>query len=96
MTWQMHAGRDERNGGFVHFGHPHYVQAYGHDEVVPVTLTENPDGPYYGYIYTDKPERGPVMIQQFEVLFSMQFTYGPEAEVEAGKGRIVRLAVTES
>lgn len=89
----MYAGRDEHNGGYKNFGHPRYVQAYGHDEVVPVTLTETADGPYYGWLRADGDE--PCMIQQREKLFDMQFPYGVDAEVKAGKGRVVRLAVAE-
>lgn len=104
-TWQMYAGRDTHNGGYKNFGHPRYVEMYGHTEIVPVTLTEDPDGPYYGWMGSESIVAGkvwseadtePQMIQQFEGLFAMQFTYGVEAEVKAGKGRVVRLSVAET
>jgi hypothetical protein len=92
-TWKMHAGRDPRNGGFRNFGHPRYVEMYGNAEVIPILLTEDPDGPYYGWIDADRTE--PTMIQQHEGMFSMQFPYGPDAEVKAGRGRVVRLTAAE-
>lgn len=103
-TWEMHAGRDEHNGGFRNIGHPSYVKSYGHTEAVQVLVSEDPDGPYWGWLRFASEANGrawrpadeaPVMIQRHEGVFSMQFTYGPEAEVKAGKGRIVHLKITE-
>lgn len=92
----MHAGRDQHHGGFRNIGHSRYVQAYGHDEIVPVTVTVDPDGPYWGWIGSGREETGPTMIQQHEGIFSMQFPYGPAAEEKAGKGRVVRLSIAET
>ena len=89
----MFAGRDKRNDGFCNLGHARYVEMYGHSEIVPVTLTEDPNGPYYGWIDAERTE--PTMIQRHEGMFSMQFPYGAEAEANAGRGRIVRLQVQE-
>ena len=66
------------------------VREYGGDPV-PVTVIEDAEGDYYGWIATGQD--APVMIQPSPALFSMQFPYGPKAEVEAGRGKIVRLRV---
>lgn len=98
-SWEMYAGRDQHNGGFKNFGGVGYVMAYGHAEPVQVVVSEEPEGTYYGWIDARRAAAGddtPAMIQQFSGLFAMQFTYGPEAEVNAGRGRIVRLAVKEA
>ena len=67
------------------------MRAHG-QEPEPVLLVEDPDGPYYGWLYgSDRPGRGPVMVQPHPGLFEMQFPYGSAAEVERGAGRVVRL-----
>lgn len=43
----------------------------------------------------DEARDEPQMVYPRESLFSMCFPYGVQAEVDAGKGRVVRLAVTE-
>mgnify|MGYP003394149107 CR=1 FL=1 len=67
---------------------------------VEVTVTEDPDGPYWGWL--DDPDGGhwkpndyPEFIWHEKMAFDMCFAYGPEAEVKAGKGRIVRLRIEE-
>lgn len=99
MTWQMFAGRDERNGGFRNIGHRRYVEMYGHDPVA-VTVTEDPDGPYFGWLRAatswSEAVTEPSMIQQHEGIFGMQFPYGYEAEVKAGRGRVVKLSIVQA
>lgn len=84
----MHAGHAGTE--YRHLGDPRYVRHYGH-EPVPVDVTETPDGDYYGWIRTggDAPE----MVWRGWARFVIQFTYGPRAEQDTGKGRIVRLAI---
>lgn len=89
MTWQMYAGRVD--GGFRHFGSRWYVEAYGHTEVVAVELHESPEGAYWGWL--DPGAREPEMIWSDRLLFDACFTYGPDAEQERGRGRILRLDV---
>lgn len=97
--WVMWAGIDGSRDFYQHFGDRRYTRAHG-VEPVSVVVRESEDGSYWGWI--DSPETqarhrhpfdGPVMIQPHLSLFQMQFPYGPQAEVEAGKGRIVRLSV---
>ena len=64
--------------------------------VVQVRLTEDPAGQYWGWLHFDLPGRdAPTMVQPHKGMFKMQFPYGPQAEEEAGKGRTVRLTVSE-
>ena len=101
-SWRMFAGRvtDSRVGrDFMNFGDERTVRMYG-VEPVPVELTEDPDGDYYGWIHADRSgERfAPrytgevVMVQPHKGMFTMQFPYGPEAEARDGRGEIVRMS----
>src|SRR5688500_4768040 len=84
--WRMHAGW--RGDAFCNFGDPWYVRMYGHDPV-EVELTENPDGSYWGFLYTEDRGCGPVMIQPCRSLFLVQFPYGPEQAIR--QGEVVRM-----
>ncbi len=91
-SWNMHAHRVD--GRYEHCGDLRSVQ---HRRlcapIVQVEVTEDPDGPYYGYIRTGSTT--PIMIQSRWSAFQMQFTYNVEPEVETGQGRVVRLQVRE-
>lgn len=98
-TWRMFAGRPTRvieGREFLNFGDRRYVEMHGRTPV-EVELTEDPEGDYLGWIRTPDPnlprrnEGVPTMIQPHPSLFRMQFPYGPDAEVEAGRGEIVRM-----
>lgn len=94
--WAMYAQRQEHvvdGREFMEFGAEQWVRmCYGGD-VRPVILTEDPDGMYWGWIDADDPDQEPTMVQPHEGMFSMQFPYGPQAEVNRGQGEIVRLRV---
>jgi hypothetical protein len=99
-SWRMFAGRPDHSvegREFLNFGDCWYVRLYGH-EPVAVELTEDPEGIYYGWIEAEGSERDsrfkgvPEMIQPHEGMFSMQFAYGPQAEVDRGRGEIVRMS----
>lgn len=97
-SWQMHAVR-LRDGLLHYVGSRRFVEFHGLPEpIVEVEVAEVPDGDvsatHWAWLPSGKTE--PVMIYPREVLFTMCFPYGPKAEAEAGKGRIVRLAVTEA
>lgn len=96
-TWNMHAVR-------LGDGLLHYVEVDRRSTamcgVAPILEVEarlvaddDPAATHWAWINTG--ESDPRMIYPAWVLFSICFPYGPKAEVESGKGRIVRLAVTE-
>ena len=98
-AWPMWA--HDRNGQYQHVGEKRWVEIHGlPDPVVPVTVTEvaddAPDGTHWGWIWADRElDHGqPCMIWAFRGAFDAQFPYGPDAEVKAGKGRVVRLRIT--
>ena len=91
--WRMWAVRDSADT-FSYPGHRRYAAAHATqgEPVVAVIVSEDPDGPYWGWIHTDGDE--PQMIYRHGVAFRMCFPYGPQAEQDAGRGRIVHLTVT--
>jgi len=95
--WRMWAHRYD-SGDLHNLGSRRYVEAHGVPKpIVEVNVTEvaddDPAATHWGWMRPTDTE--PVMIYPREVLFSMCFHYGVQAEVNAGKGRVVRLAVTE-
>lgn len=102
-TWPMWAldrqlhGRQE----YQNIGEHWWVEIHGFpDPIVPVTVAEvaqdSPEGTHWGWIDTEGRQAGiPVMIWAFRGALDAQFPYGPEAEERAGKGRVVRLRITE-
>lgn len=97
-TWPMWA--HDCDGEYQHIGDKWWVEIHGlPDPVVPVAVTEveadSPDGTHWGWIDASGCDDGkPVMIWAFRGAFDAQFPYGPRAEVEAGRGRVVRLRIT--
>jgi hypothetical protein len=92
-VWIKHEGR------FVfHHARPGkwWVELHGLDSpIVRVRAVETPEGEYYGWIGAKSPDEPPCMIWPHRGLFSMCFPYGPDAEVKAGRGEIVRMEITE-
>jgi len=97
-TWRMRASASARSGFFDYIGHPHLDLISPRGSVTDVEVTEVPvrsgDGSYFGWIPAG--EDAPVMIRCGSDPYRAQFTYGPEAEERRGKGRTVRLRVTEA
>lgn len=90
-TWHMWA--IPRGEQFSDPGDRRYAKHFSSEiEPVPVVLTEDPDGPYWGWLPAE--EQIPTMIHPRRSLFRMCFHYGPEAEQAAGRGRIVRFQVS--
>lgn len=95
-VWRMHAHR--RNGTHWHVGHRRYVELHGgNDPVVEVEVRLAADGDpaatHWGWLASEADE--PSMIWPNLPCYQVCFPYGPEAEERAGKGRTVRLTVTE-
>lgn len=82
-----------RDGRFCYAGHRRYAQAYARPDETPVRVFVHAkvDGGYFGWL--PAAEIVPRFIFDHWGLFSMCFPYGPRAEEEHGKGRIMRLSV---
>lgn len=92
MTWSMHAGGSDREGRYLDvYDEAWMVRANGEDPVA-VTVTEDPEGPYYGWV--DTGDERPCLIRDSEFIFGAQFTYGVEPEIRRGRGRVIRLTIT--
>lgn len=88
--WQMFA--HDYGGKFFHVGSRRYVELhYLSKPIVAVTVTEDPDGEYRGWIYADKDE--PCMIWPSKGQLEICFPYGTQAAQERGSGRVVRLKI---
>jgi hypothetical protein len=80
----------DQDGTYWYPGDRRFVMMYGGTHpMVTVVLTEDPDGPYYGWIRAG--EVLPIMIYPNEDLFSMCFPYGYRGEEERGRGEMVRM-----
>lgn len=95
--WRMWAHRYD-SGDLWNLGSRWYVEFHGVPKsIVEVDVAEvaddDPAATHWGLMRAGETE--PVMIYPREVLFRVCFPYGVQAEVDAGKGRVVRLAVTE-
>jgi hypothetical protein len=88
--WRMYGARNGR-GTWWAVGDHQYVRIHGVDPV-PVSVTEDGEGDYLGWIQTGESE--PCMIQHRQI-FNVQFPYGYAAEVAVGHGEAVRLRVEE-
>ena len=70
----------------------------GPDPVFHVQVTLDPEGPYYGWLYSDDPANGSnvghvSMIFAHRMLVEICFPYGTAVEEKRGRGKIVRLRV---
>lgn len=80
---------------YAHIGARRWVELHGlKREIVDVKITEDPQGDYWGWLATD--ETRPSMIWASLAQFRICFPYGPEAEVQRGKGVILRLRVEKA
>lgn len=95
--WRMWAHRYE-SGELFNFGERQWVELHGlPDPILEVDVAEVAEddlaATHWGWMETGSTE--PEMIYPRKFLLSMCFHYGVQAEVDAGRGRVVRLAVTE-
>lgn len=92
--WRMYAHAD--GDRLTHVGTYQYVELYGLRPIVPVDVREVDESAatHWGWIPTG--ETDPVMIHDWLTAFSACFTYGYEMEVQKGRGRVARLAVTKA
>lgn len=99
MSWNMFAYEYDRNGRkfFMHIGPEFYVRIHGLSEpIVPVIVTENPNGEYWGWFETGSSEPDYCVLWPSEGQFRMCFAYGPDAEAKAGRGRIARFDIVHA
>lgn len=95
-TWRMFAARPERvvDGREFHgFGDERTVRYRGLDPV-PVELTEDAEGRYFGWLASGAVL--PVMVQPHEGMFRMQSPDGFRGDVEHSRGEIVRMSCRAS
>lgn len=95
--WRMFAHRYD-DGLLYNLGEKWWVEIHGLSEpVVTVDVREveddSPEGTHWAWIKTGESE--PLFSHPYRGGLEICFTYGSKVEVERGKGRIVRLAVTE-
>lgn len=95
-TWRLWAHECESGkdgtGAFRHIGKRRYVELHLMNyPIVEVNITEDKNGNYWGWL--SKGENEPKMIWPSKAQFEVCFIYGPEMEVEHGKGEILRLRV---
>ena len=89
-AWGMWALWREDLGVFEEPGHRRHAAAHG-GVPVPVIVTIDLDGLYYGWVRAGEEE--PEMIHPHPIPYRMCFPYGPQAEEDAGRGRTVRLRI---
>lgn len=90
QSWDLWA--HEIKDRFWHIGTKHWVELHLlADPVVPVTVTVDPNGSYYGWL--DNKDDTPSMVWPAEILFEMCFPSGSKPYVDAGRGRAVRLII---
>ena len=78
---------------FRHCGSKRYVEIHHIDEpIVPVVLTESPTGRYWGWLENDGKDT-PTMIWPSKMQVEMCFPYGPKAESDRGRGRLIQLDI---
>lgn len=96
-SWEKYAAR-LGDGEWTGVGSEWYARQYSRGGgAVPVTVIEDPEGDYLGWI--DAEDRGagidtPTMIQRKEI-FSIQFPYPVKDEEAAGHGTVIRLRIEE-
>lgn len=107
-AWSLHA-HDVR-GTYWHVGERRWVEMHGLTHpIVPVIAREHigdardPKVTHYGWEYANKPGRVAMIWPRASgredispwMLLGMCFTYGMQAEIDAGKGKMVALRITQ-
>ncbi len=94
--WRMSAERFK--GMLIHIGDRRYAELYaGTDgsvvEVDVIEVADDESATHWAWLDADGSP--PMFAQPRRFILDMCFEYGAEAEEKRGKGRVVRLAVTE-
>jgi len=101
-SWELYAHKYPNNI-FMHVGSLNFVKAHMLDEPIIKVLIELEDnGKYWGWIYNPdykdsmyRKDGIPQMIWPSKNQVEMCFVYGIKAEEDRGKGKLVRLKITE-
>lgn len=85
---------------YQHAGEKWWVKMHGPSALVPVRLTADEAGDYYGWLDSEDDHVFPVMVWRGRDLFGMCFSAGPEATIASlatrgHLGKIVRMRVEE-
>lgn len=75
------------------FTHKQAVGMCGSEPIIRVSVEEDQKGDYFGWEYSDKKNFS--MIYPSIKLVEICFPYGTKAEEEKGRGRVVKLKITE-
>lgn len=99
----MYAHKGPRGFEHIH-SHIKSTQCYGSAPIIMVKVTLLEDAPlpkdikepvHIGWLYADKMDDPPVMVQGCLMMFEIQFTYGFQIEEKLNKGKAVVLRVEE-
>ena len=93
-TWDLFAGQRTQHSSTEleyadFFPHPGLVRMSGYDEAHEVILVEDPTGDLLGWIDADDPDD--ITMIQHHMVFSVQFAYGVQPEIDRGYGEVVPL-----
>lgn len=92
-SFEMFAHRD-KNGNFCHvFPAEIQLKMCGPDEIIPVTVTIDDSGEYWGWKNLDREKGNVSMIFYDFFSLAMCFPYGIEVEEKAGKGIRTKLRI---
>jgi hypothetical protein len=97
MSWEMF-GYPKGDGEWLVISDYRTVRMHGCAEPVPVEVIQSPNGNYLGWL--DDREGSPRNTGVPEMithksLFNVNFAYGYQAEVDAGRGRAIPLVIKE-
>jgi len=107
-TWNLYAHASR--GTYWHIGNKRWVELHGlRDPIVPILVEEwvgdvrDPEVTHYGWEDADKPGKVTMIWPRVSnndrlppwMSLNMCFAYGIQAEIDAGKGKMVALRVTE-
>ena len=95
--WRMYAHRmtsSDKGTYYLNFGDKRWVELFHFEEpIVPVLLTEDENGHYYGWMETGEDK--PCMIWPSRIQRDTCFAYGMQAAIDHGKGQPIKLKVEE-
>ncbi len=84
----------EIDGKFRHvFSNEIQVKMCGREPIIPVEVTIDETGEYFGWLDFKDQKTKPCMIYDSLLLLDCCFPYGMKAEIDAGKGKMVKLTI---